>query len=396
MKILVFTSLFPNARRPDFGIFILQRVLSLARRPGNVVHVVAPVPYFPSWIPSTRWSTYAAVPREERVETLDVSHPRYPLLPGLFMPMHGLLMFLGSLSQVLRLHRRFRFDCIDAHYVYPDGFAAMLLGRLLGVPVFVSSRGTDINVFPTLPRIRRMIVWTLRKATGIISVSNALKNAMVDLGISPEGICVIPNGVNTNRFHPIAKSEARRALRLPEETEVAVCVASLTEAKNHALLISSFAKILATFPRAKLFMVGEGPLLAALEQQISRLQLRENVILVGPRPNAELALWFSAANVSCLASSREGWPNVLMESLSCGTPVVATRVGGVPEIICSPEFGAVAEQNSESFAAALQSVLVKNGDQNALARLAQLRGWDRVAEEVEHYFESRIGNEIRA
>lgn len=396
MKILVFTSLFPNAKRPDFGIFILQRVLHLAKRPGNVVQVVAPVPYFPSWIPSTRWSHYAAVPRGERVETLDVSHPRYPLLPGLFMPLHGLLMFLGSLSQVLRLHRQYRFDCIDAHYVYPDGFAAVLLGRLLGVPVFVSARGTDINVFPSFPLIRRMILWTLRSATGIISVSNALKNAMVDLGISPEGIRVIPNGVNTERFHPIAKSEARRTLSLPDESEVAVCVASLTETKNHALLISSFVKILATLPRAKLFLVGEGPLRAPLEEQISKLEIRENVTLVGPRPNEELALWFNAANVSCLASSREGWPNVLMESLSCGTPVVATRVGGVSEIICSPELGAVAEQNSESFAAALQSVLAKDWDQGALARVAQLRGWDRVAYEVEHYFESRIGNHTKA
>jgi teichuronic acid biosynthesis glycosyltransferase TuaC len=396
MKILVFTSLFPNAKRPDFGIFIFQRILHLARRAGNVVEVVAPVPYFPSWIPSSRWGKYAAVPREERIEGLRVSHPRYPLLPGLFMPLHGVLMFLGSLFAVLRLYRRVDFDCIDAHYVYPDGFAAAIFGKLLGLPVFVSARGTDINVFPSFVHIRRMIVWTLREGAGVIAVSNALKSAMVNLSVSPEKICVIPNGVDTSRFHPIPRSEARRALGLPEEGKMAVCVASLTEAKNHALLIASFAKTLTNFPNAKLFLIGEGLLRSPLEEQVSKLQLRENVTLVGPRPNEELALWFSAANVSCLASSREGWPNVLMESLSCGTPVVATRVGGVPEIICSPEFGAVAEQDSESFATALQSVLTRDWDQNALARLAQLRGWDRVAEEVEHYFESRIGNQIKA
>jgi teichuronic acid biosynthesis glycosyltransferase TuaC len=148
MRILVFTSLFPNSRRPDFGIFILQRVSHLAKRPGTTVKVVAPIPYFPSWIASSRWGEYGLVPREENVENLSVYHPRYPLLPGLLMPLHGFLMFVGSLLLVRQLHRQFQFDCVDAHYVYPDGFAAVLLGEMLGLPVIVSARGTDINVFP--------------------------------------------------------------------------------------------------------------------------------------------------------------------------------------------------------------------------------------------------------
>jgi teichuronic acid biosynthesis glycosyltransferase TuaC len=390
MRILVFTSLFPNSQLPDFGIFIFQRISHLAQRPGTTVRVVAPVPYFPSWIPSSRWGKYGHLTYEERVENLNVYHPRYPLLPGLLMPLHGFLMFVGSLLLVRRLHRQFRFDCIDAHYVYPDGFAAILLGKMLGLPVFVSARGTDINVFPKFRSIRPLIIWSLRKAAGIVAVSSALKNAMVDLGLPADKIRVIPNGVDTNRFHPIPQQEARQNLGLPQNTKVIVSVASLTEGKNHAVLISAFAKALGDSPNAKLFLIGEGPERTVLQELIGKLRLDENVILAGAKPNQELASWFSAADVSCLVSSREGWPNVIMESIACGTPVVATKVGGVPEIIYSPELGVLTEQDCDSIAAALESALAKTWDREALALHARSRGWTEVASEVEQYLASQM------
>jgi teichuronic acid biosynthesis glycosyltransferase TuaC len=215
---------------------------------------------------------------------------------------------------------------------------------------------------------------------------------MVELGLSPEKICVIPNGVDTSRFHPLPRQEARHALGLSADGKIAVCVASLTVAKNLPLLISSFAKMLGGRADAKLFIVGEGPLRGLLDELISKLQLRGKVTLVGAKPNGELALWFNAADVSCLVSSREGWPNVIMESLACGTPVVATRVGGVPEIISSPELGVLAEQNSESIAAALRFALVKEWDQNGLSLHAQLSGWDEVASKIEQYMNSHVCN----
>ena len=392
MRILVFTSLFPSSTQPNFGIFIYQRISHLAQRPGNLVQVVAPVPYFPSWITSSRWGKYGLIPRAEKIRGLDVYRPRYPLLPGFLMPLHGLLMFLGSFLMVRRLHRQFRFDCIDAHYVYPDGFAAVLLGRMLGLPVVISARGTDINLFPSFPSIRPLIVWSLRKAAGIIAVSSALKNAMIALGLPPEKICVIPNGVDTTRFYPIPKEEARRTLGLPGDGKIAISVASLTEAKNHSLLISAFAGVVGGCADAKLFIIGEGPERAGLEELIHKLRMQENVILTGAKPNQELALWYSAANVSCLVSSREGWPNVLMESIACGTPVVATPVGGVPEIISSSELGLLAEQDIDSIAAALKTAFARSWDRTALVRHAQLRGWSNVAGEVEQYLTVQVSD----
>jgi glycosyltransferase involved in cell wall biosynthesis len=201
---------------------------------------------------------------------------------------------------------------------------------------------------------------------------------------------VIPNGVDLERFHPHEQSAARRALELPTEGKIAISVGSLTEVKNHNLLISAFAKVSEGLPELRLYIIGEGPLRSDLQNLISELRLQEKVLLVGHRPNEELALWFSAADVTCLVSLREGWPNVLMESIACGTPIVATRVGGVPEIICSPDLGAMAEQNSESVAVTLQLVLASERNRRALALHAQARAWEKVAEEVVLYFASRV------
>jgi len=387
MRILTFTTLFPSAKRPTLGIFVFQRVSHFARLPGNLVQVVAPVPYFPSWIQSKRWGIYGQIPSEETFGDLQVQHPRYPLLPGFLMPLHGLLMFLGSLSTVRRLHRQQHFDCIDAHYVYPDGFAAVLLGKALDLPVVISARGTDINVFPSFLAIRPMIRWALHHAAGIVAVAASLKNSMVDLGIPAERISVIPNGVDVHRFRPMEQAEARRELSLTRGCRIAVSVGSLTEGKNHKLLTSAFAEIVKIDPGAQLHILGEGPLRGELEQLVHTLSLEKNVFLAGARPNEELRIWFSAADVSCLVSSREGWPNVLMESLACGTPVLATRVGGIPEIVVSPELGVLVEPNQEDIAAGLHLVLSKQWDRAMLREHARTRDWNHVANDFQIFLE---------
>jgi glycosyltransferase involved in cell wall biosynthesis len=235
-----------------------------------------------------------------------------------------------------------------------------------------------------------MILWALRQAAGAVAVAAALKNAMINLGLPTDKICVIPNGVDVQRFHHIARPEARHKLGLQQETKILVSVGSLTEGKNHKLLISAFAKISEDHPEYRLYILGEGPLRLDLEELISRLRLEKQVSLAGARPNEELALWFSSADASCLVSSREGWPNVLMESIACGTPVVATRVGGVPEIIVSPELGVLVEQNPADVASGLQLALEKVWDPGALVQYAHARSWDLVASEVEQYLASRV------
>jgi glycosyltransferase involved in cell wall biosynthesis len=390
LRILTFTALYPNKVNPLQGLFIHQRVKHLARRPGNSVEVIAPVPYFPSWLPFPRWQPFSQIPHEEEIDGIRIHHPRYLLLPGISMPAHGMLMYLSSLSLARELHREKPFDCIDSHFLYPDGFAAVRLGKELNLPVIVSARGTDVNLYASLRFIRPMLQWTLLNAAGVIAVSADLKNKMIALGIPGTKIQVISNGVDTERFKPVDAVAARKQLGLPEEGAVAVSVGSLIESKGHHLLIAAFAKLTKRFPKLRLYVIGEGVYRAELEELIVEMQLQDRVFLPGNRPNEELSLWFSAANVSCLVSSREGWPNVVSESLACGTPVLATRAGGIPEIITSPELGLLVERDVNSIALGLEESLAKAWNRAEIAQRCGSRSWNTVAEEVEIFLRSQV------
>lgn len=390
MRILTFTTLFPSSVNPVHGIFVYQRMAPFARCPGTDVEVISPIPYVPAGIMTRRGREFAQTTKEERVGKFRVHHPRYPLLPKVSMPAHGMLMYLGARRLAMQLSREERFDCIDAHYVYPDGFAAVMLAKLLRTPVVVSARGTDINLFASFATIRPMIRWTLQHCNGIVSVSSALKKRMLELGAPESKIEVIGNGIDAARFRITERRCARRALALPENGPILVSVASLREAKGQQHLVSAVARIASKYPGLKLYLIGEGPNRAKLEQLTRDMGLQAQVVLAGNRNNDEIPLWFNAADVSILASAREGWPNVLLESLACGTPVIASPVGEVPEILASPEFGMVANPDPISLAAAIDTCLGKNWNREALSRYASQRPWEKVASEVEAYFKRII------
>jgi len=306
------------------------------------------------------------------------------------MPAHGMLMYMASLPLARRLHSTQHFCCIDAHFVYPDGFAAVLLGKALGLPVIVSARGTDINVYPSLFLIRPLLRWTLTHAAGAIAVSADLKKKMIDLGTPESNVRLISNGVDVERFRRLDAKESRRNLGLPEDVPIAVTVGSLIESKGHHLLISAVQELTPQFPKLHLYVIGEGVYRARLEELVREQRLQDRVFLLGNRPNEELSSWFSAANVSCLMSSREGWPNVVTESLACGTPVLATRAGGIPEIIRSPDVGTLVDRNIHSIAVGLETSLTRAWDYEAIIRSGASRSWVNVAEEIENFLTSCV------
>jgi len=365
-------------------------VVHLAKRPGVESRAIAPAPFFPRWLPIKRWQNSARVPSQEEIGGLRVYHPRYFMVPKISMHWQGLSVFLRCLPQVWALNRHWKIDCIDAHYLYPDGFAAVLLGQFLGIPVVVSARGSDVNLLTEFRFVRGMICWTLSRATAVVAVSAALKEAMMGLGAAGEKIHVIPNGVDPARFQPTSSAEARYKLGLPAAGPIIVSVATLIPAKGHELVIRAVAHLLSRYDRLALYIVGEGPHRAFLERLVTKLGIAGNVLLIGKRPNEELRNWFSAATVSCLASAREGWPNVITESLACGTPVVATSVGGIPEIVYSEDLGILVDQNVDSVEKGLDQALAKPWDRAEIARKAGRRTWDHVAEELEQLFRGQI------
>ena len=271
MRILTFTSLFPSSCDPTHAIFVYQRCAHLARRPDNEVIVVSPVPYFPSWLKTNRWRTASQVPTEERIGSLTVYHPRYFLLPKIFMTLHAVSMFLGCRPEVARLNERAKLDCIDAHFVYPDGLAAVLLGKFLGVPVIVSARGSDIHAYPAFRTIRPMIRWTLQHADALIAVSASLKKSMIELGASADKIHVIPNGIDPVRFQPVPISQARQELNLPVDAPFIVSVGALIPSKGHQFLVRAFGRIAGRHPDMRLAILGEGPLRSQLDLRRGRI-----------------------------------------------------------------------------------------------------------------------------
>ena len=302
------------------------------------------------------------------------------------MPLHGLSIYWGALPLARQLHAKAKFDVIDAHFVYPDGFAAVLLGKSLNVPVMVTARGTDINVYPSFRTIRPMIRWTLRHAAIRAAVSTALCDQMAEVAGAALPIQVLPNGVDARRFYPVASNEAKRVLQIDPGRRAIVAVGSLIESKGHQLLIRAMAQLSKHYPDADLFILGHGPYLKTLQSLVQSLGLGERVHLVGKRPHEELKYWFSMADLTCLASAREGWPNVVTESLACGTPVIATKVGGIPEIIETPELGILVERSPEAIAEGLQQGLTRKWNRENISKHALARSWDAVAEEIQALF----------
>jgi teichuronic acid biosynthesis glycosyltransferase TuaC len=385
VKVLTYTSLFPNPAQPELGVFIYQRMTHFAALGNNEVVVVAPIPYAPSWFSRTRWRKWTGIPPVEKRGNLTVYHPAYAMLPGVSLSLQGLLMFLGSFPLVRRIHQEHRFDIVDAHFVYPDGLAAILLGRMLHLPTVVSARGTDINMYPSLRLIRPQIRWTLKNAAGAIAVCKPLGDEMRSLVGPVRDVAVIGNGVDPTRFFPVDREEARKQLGLPLDSRIAIAVGSLIPRKGYQFLIPAVAKIRKQFPDLHLYIVGEGDHRSELERMIQALDLVGCVDLRGNCPNTQLRAWYSAADISCLVSSREGWPNVLLESMACGTPAVATGVWGTPEVITSQDLGVIVEQNVDSIAAGLESALRRTWAREHIAAYARSRDWNVVAREVQEY-----------
>ncbi|MCI0337621.1 MAG: glycosyltransferase family 4 protein [Acidobacteria bacterium] len=388
MNVLVFTSLWPNSEQPNFGIFVKHRIAALAQIDSVNVRVVAPVPYFPKLLRSSiipaHWRRMARIVDCELIGGLETFHPRHLVTPKVGMTFYSRWMASGVEGLLRRLHAEWPIGLIDAHYVYPDGHAAVILGERLKIPVAITARGSDVSLFSYLPFIRPMIRHGLKRANGVIAVSSSLKQRIVELGVEPEKVAVIRNGIDLSIFYPVDRAEARRRLGLDSESQIILTVCALVRRKGIDRLIDAMRLI--PGERVKLYVVGEGPERAALTTQIAEHNLADRVFLVGSRPQAGLAEWYSAADLFCLASRREGCPNVVIEAMACGTPVVASDIGGVRELIDDPRYGRIiSSPTGENFAREIQIALESNWDRHGIAMQAAVRPWSKVAEETLAY-----------
>ena len=387
MRAVVLSSTFPNANQPTLGIVVRERMTALARH--CELRVVAPIPWFPA-NGLIRGSRYVGLAPVEAGGPFPVYHPRVLSIPRYLKCVDGILYAASLVRFMSRLRRDFPFDLIDAHFAYPDGLAAVLLGRLLRRPVVVTLRGSIVRLQHY--RLHRpQIRWALDRAARVIAVSQSLKDVATDLGVDARHISVIPNGVDLSKFRPKVRSAAREACGLPLDRPIILTVGGIYEGKGQHHVVEALARLSARRPDAVYVMVGEDRrdgYVEGLRERVARAGLGERVRFAGRKPHDALADWYSAADVFCLATRSEGWANVLLEALACGTPVVATRVGGNAEIVPSDRYGLlVAHGDVPALADALDRAIESRWDRAALAAYAAGHTWDAAASLVMGEFE---------
>ena len=377
MKILFLSGLYSTPLAPGRGI-ANARILGAMRQHAEI-RVMAPLPWYPAPLARRLGALRGMVemPRQEvDVDGSIVQHPRHLHLPRIGGPLQAGLYAASVLAPLRAEVRRFRPDVLLSAWAYPDGTAAVALGKLLGLPTVVRTMGSDINDFAQNRWRRPQIAWAMRRASRVIAVSQALGRAVEDLGTPRQRIAVVPTGVDTGVFHPTDGAEIRQTLRVAAQPLILV-PARLSREKG----IHHFLDALATVDgQVHAVLVGDGPQQAELAAQAARLGLDDRVHFAGFQPEARMKRFYAAADVVCLPSLEEGWPNVLMESFACGCPVVASDVGGIPEIVALTGAGVtVPAGDAAALGQALARVLGRTWSRAAIAGTMQQHTLDATA-----------------
>ncbi|WP_426284784.1 glycosyltransferase family 4 protein [Luteibacter sp. E-22] len=372
MKILVLTNLFPTPWDIRRGTFNRQQFQRLAER--HDVDVLTAVDFR---------ERMGGVMGSVDVPGVRRDHFTFYHPPGIGRFLNALCFFACVMWQRGRDLRRARYDVILASWAYPDAAGGAWVARLLGIPYVVKVHGSDLNV-QAASRLRRpQIRSALRGAGAVIAVSKALARKAVELGARPEGVETIYNGVDTRIFHRGDRAAARQRLGLPPEVPIVLYVGNLKATKGCHDLIEAFPTLAKRHHDARLVYVGEGASRANLEDRAASLCCAPAVHFEGAVDHAALADWFQAANVLCLPSHNEGVPNVILEAMACGTPIVATAVGGIPEVVPHHAGILVPPHQPRELGTALVEVFERHFDPATIAAHAATFRWDENIDRLE-------------
>lgn len=395
MKILTFATLFPNSLEPQHGLFVKTRLQHFLRRHDAQSLVIAPIPYAPPIGPA-HWRRYRKVPAVERIDGITIEHPRFLAIPKIGDGVRAEIM-AGSLKHfMIKAVREFRPDILDVHYAYPEGasvcYLRSTLERALGrpLPITLTCRGSDLNLWPSIKGADESIKKTLKDVDHVITVSEALRREAIILGTPPERATTLRNGVDAERFQPGNKAAARKKLGLPAKARIALMVGNLVELKGQRLVIEALRRLRQMQPQADwhLVLVGKGGEARSLQADAVARGLAQQVIMPGGQPADALPDWYRAADAMVLASSREGWPNVVLEALASGLPVIATPVGGVPEILGTCRAARLAERSVDALTDALSRS--DRLDASAARPHALKHGWEATVDRMAGLFRSLI------
>ncbi len=370
LRIAVVTPVYPNNAEPYRGIFNYRRARALTAY--AEVEVFCPMSSYPRWL-RPRVRAYHEVDPAFTTPGMIAHYISYPAIPGITRPING----WSCARRLLPALRAFRPDVVLAYWIFPEGHGAVLAGKKLGVPVVVQTLGSDLRVIPDAISAR-MIRGTLRRANYVLAVSEDLRQLAVRMGATPERTRTIHNGCDASMFHLADRTAARAGLGVAGDTQLILFVGRLVEVKGIGELLEAARRLASTHPKLRVVCIGEGVLEKELRAKIPDPALVE---FVGRKEPVEVARWMTACDVLCLPSYSEGCPNVLLEALFCGRPVVASNVGGIPELVDSGCAILVPPRDSVKLADALGEALTRTWDATAIAAHYG-RSWDDVGRET--------------
>jgi glycosyltransferase involved in cell wall biosynthesis len=378
--VVLVTSQFPTPSEPERGIFTLQIATRLAAH--CQLTVICPLPWFPA-LPILRplraWYRFAKVPSTWMQDGVRVIAPKYLMVPKLSERFHGRLIAARIHPLLTALRRREGIDLVNSHWLYPDSVAVHLALRGSSIPHVPTGLGCDVNEFIDDPMRGGQIRDMLAASPAVTVVAESLRWHLVARGIPADRVTTIPNGVDTSRFRLQVREDAQRRLGLEHDRERVLYVGRFAEEKAVATLVEAMAAVVRTRRRTELVLVGEGPLRRSLVDQARTLGIAEHVRFVGQQDHRRVADWMAAADCFCLPSAREGCPNVVLEALACGLPVVASEVGGIPEMVTSESGILVPPGSPPALGAAITKALGRTWNREAIARTVAARSWEGVA-----------------
>jgi len=400
LKILSLATVYPNEAEPTLGVFIRWRLQKIAER--CQLRAIAPRPLISyGRIRSFHWKAIIGAPRSrgwEQDGLIKLVRPRWLYFPGGGV-LNSVCLFLRTLPIAWLARRQFRFDLVDAHFGHPEGVAACFLALLLGCPFVVTLRGNEME--NSLHLFRRIAIsWALRRSLIVIAVARNLRDLAVDLGVPADRVRVIPNGINREIFRLMDYVTCRKQHQIPDDSLLIISPGALISRKGHDRVIAAIPSLLRLGIKAQLWIVGGSGGETAFESRLyalpKTLGIEEHVRFFGPVKPEVMAQLMCAANLVCLATSREGWPNVINEALACGTPVVATETGGIKDMIPDERYGLVVPiGDSEALQRSLVSALGTHWDRQAISEWGRSRSWDDVADEVVRECRAALERQMR-
>lgn len=372
LRIAVVTPEFPTREWPHRGRPVYQTLRQLQKY--SDLQVLCPLPAYPDWVRpgfDRRRADLSYSPPD-----VSALYIEFPAVPWITRPFNGL-----ACARRLAPHiRSFCPDVILNYWLYPAGFAAVKVGRELGVPVVVGSIGSDLNAIGD-PVSRWLTEGTLRGASLVITKTQQLRQRALTMQVDPTKVHVVPNGCDSNLFFVRSRSTARSELRIRASAELIVFVGRMDRAKGIFELLDAVTELSVARPNLLLVYVGDGPRLTSIQAKTHAAKLQAHVLFAGACPPPEVAQWLAAANLLALPSYAEGCPNVVIEALNCGRPVVATNVGGIQELVDSHCGVLVPPRQAGALMHALDAALSTVWEEEAIANSFR-RSWNDVAQDT--------------